>query len=151
MSFSYGMGSNPTIDYPRMLVGDTVEENHVWEDEEIQSFGRINQMTWQSGQFYSGSMGAYLPSQPVSYLRVAALMLDALASNKSRLLSVVKVLDVTLAADGSQKTASSLREQAKQWREVDDNSGAFVVIEQCTTSFGFLQRYRSQIQRQNAL
>jgi hypothetical protein len=148
--FTYQFGSNPTIDYPRLLVGDTECENHIFEDSEISAFYAIQAAQFQSGMRYSGSAGSNLPSTPVSYLRVAALMLDALASSRSRLLSVTKLLDVTLAADGSQKTAASLREQARQWREIDDNSGAFVIIEQCTTSFGFLQRFYSQVQRQNA-
>ncbi len=115
------------------------------------AFYEINRLTWQSSMLYSGNAGSYLPSQPVSYLRIAALMCDALASSRSRILGVQKLLDVTLQADGVQKTASALREQANQWREVDDNSGAFVIIEQCQTSFGFIDRFYKQVMRQTVI
>lgn len=148
--FTYQFGANPTIDYVRMLIGDTECDNHIFEDSEITAAYAIQQSQFQSSMLYSGGAGATLPSSPVSYLRVAALLCDALASSRSRIISIQKLLDVTLAPEASQKTAAALREQAKQWREVDDNSGAFVIIEQCTTSFGFLQRFYNQIQRQNA-
>ncbi len=60
---------------------------------------------------------------------------------------VTKLLDATVDIG---KASDSLRKQAQQWREVDDNSGAFMIIEQCTTSFGFMDRFYKQVQRQNA-
>lgn len=143
--FTYQFGANPSIDYVRLLIGDTVCDGHIFEDSEIDSAYAIQRATFQSSMFYSGSDGANLPNQPVSYLRVAALLLDSIAGNRSRLVGVTKLLDVTLADYGS--VARSLRDQANSWREVDDNSGAFMVIEQCGTSWGFMQRFRSQVQR----
>ncbi len=148
MSFSYGFGANPTIDYPRMLIGDTVEAGHIYEDSEINSAYAIQANVWQSSMFYSGSGGRTLPSTPVSYYRVAALLLDSLASNRARLGGVTKLLDVTLSLGA---VAKSLHDQANCWRELDDNSGAFVMIEQTNTTFGFLDRFWKQVQRQNAL
>ena len=147
MGFTYQLGANPTIDFPRLLIGDTDTTNHIFEDEEIVSAYKIQAAQFQSSMLYSGGGGQNLPSSPVSYLRVAALLLDALASSKARLSSITKLLDVSL--DPS-KAAKALHDQACAWRDVEDNSGAFMIIEQCTTSFNFLQRFYSQIQRQNA-
>ena len=146
MGFTYQMGANPTIDFVRMLIGDTQDTNHLFEDEEIQSAYIIQAAQFQSGMMYSGGAGQNLPSSPVSYLRVAALLLDALASSKARLM-VSKLLDANITPGA---TAKALHDQAQAWRDVEDNSGAFVIIESCYTSFGFLDRFYKQIQRQNA-
>lgn len=146
MGFTYQLGANPTIDFPRLLIGDTEDTNHLFEDEEIQSAYKIQAAQFQSSMLYSGGGGQNLPSSPVSYLRVAALLLDALASSKARLM-VSKLLDANITPAA---TSKALHDQAQAWRDVEDNSGAFFVIEQCTTSFGFLQRFYSQVQRQNA-
>lgn len=145
MSFSYQLGANPNVDYPRMLFGDTVDADHIFEDQEILSFTAIVGSVWQSGQRYSGGMGATLPSNPVSYLRVAAMMCDALASSKSRL-ELTKLQDATVDFHA---TAKGLRDQANQWRKVDDESGAFAIIEQCHTAFDYRDRFIKQIQRQS--
>lgn len=144
--FTYTYGANMQIDAVRMLIGDTTCDNHIFEDAEIMAAYTIQQSQFQSGMRYSGAAGANLPSTPVSYLRVAALLLDCLASSRSRLGGITKLLDVSLDPG---KVASSLRDQAERWREVDDNSGAMVIIEQVHTSFGFMDRFVRQIQRQN--
>lgn len=146
MSFSYQFGANPAIDYPRFLASDTVDQGHVFEDSEILMVTAIQQKTWQSAQQYSGSGGANLPSAPVSYRRIAATLLDAVAANKARLSSVTQLLDVTLSPE---QAASSLREVAKCLREEDD-AGAFVMIEQVQQPFGFRDRWWAQMQRQGA-
>ena len=143
--FSYALGANPTIDYPRLLISDTQASGHVFEDEEIQSAFILQTLQFQSAQFFSGPGGQNLPSSPVSYLRVAALLLDCLAADKSRLGSVTQLLDVTLDPN---KAAASLREQAKSYRDTDDNAGAFAIIEQCNTSWAFTDRYWKTVQRQ---
>jgi hypothetical protein len=146
VSFTYDFDNNPTVGYIRLLIADTDSANPIFSDEEITAAYRIQQSTFQSSMKYSsGSSGAILPSTPVSYLRVAALLLDALAANKSRLSSITQLLDVKLNPD---KASSALRDQATQYRTVDDESGAFMVIEQCTTSFGFLDRFYKTVQRQ---
>lgn len=146
MAFTYQFGANPGIDFPRMLIGDTQDTDHIFEDSEIQSAYVIQAAQFQSSMLYSGGAGQNLPSSPVSYLRVAALLLDALASSKARLI-VSKLLDATITPA---QTAKALHDQAQAWREVEDNSGAFCIIEQCTTSFNFLSRFYAQVQRQNA-
>jgi hypothetical protein len=146
MSFSYNLGSNPAIDYPRMLVGDTEDINHIFEDEEIQAFARIVASTWQSSMQYTFGGGATLPTSPISYLRVAAYMLKALAGAKARLL-VSRLLDANITPAA---TARALRDQANDWMTTEDESGAFVVIEQCVDGWSFLQRFYRQVQRQTA-
>ncbi len=146
MSFSYGGGSNPMIDYPRLLCSDTTFDNHVFEDSEIMAAYQIQASAFQSSMFWSGSAGQNLPAQPLSYLRVAALLLDSLAANKSRLASIKALLDVKLDASDA---AIQLRATAKEYRDVEDNSGAFMIIEQTSTIWSFTQRYWNQIARQS--
>lgn len=148
MSFSYGFGANPPIDYPRLLISDTVDVGHIFEDSEITAATNIQAGTFQSSQFWSGaaSSGAYLPTQPVSYLRIAALLLDSLASNKARLSAVTQLLDVHM--DPS-KAAKALSDQATKYREVDDDSGAIMIIEQVNDVFSFRDRFWKQVQRQS--
>jgi hypothetical protein len=145
-TYTHCDGTNDQVDFVRMLCSDTVDTNHVFEDTEILGAYRIQAAQWQSGQRYSGTAGANLPATPVSYLRVAALLLDALAANKSRLASVKQSLDAKLDASDA---AIQLRETAKQYRETDDNSGAFVLIEQVNDAASFRDRWWKTVQRQS--
>jgi hypothetical protein len=148
MSFTYDFDNGPATAYVRLLISDTDSANAIFSDEEITAAYRIQASTFQSSMRYpTGTSGATLPSSPVSYLRVAALLLDAIAANKSRLGSITQLLDVKLSPE---KAAAALREQAQQYRTVDDESGAFMIIEQCTTSFTFRDRFYKTIQRQAA-
>ncbi len=146
MSFSYNFGANPSIDYPRLLIADTVDTDHIFEDSEITAIAQVQGLQWQSGMFYSPPGGANLPSSPVPYLRVAALLLDCIASNKARLASVSRILDVNLNTGIS---AKALREQAAEYRAIDDDAGAFAIIEQCRNVFSFRDRFWAQVQRQS--
>ncbi len=149
MSFSYGFGSNPPIDYVRLLISDTVDLNHVFEDQEIQSFAAITAGVWQSSMQYSGTLGvATLPTSPVNYLRTAALALDSLAANSSRLGGVIQILDVKLSVD---KSAIALRDQAAQYRQVDDDNMAFVIIEQVQNEWSFRDRFWANVQRTSSV
>jgi len=146
MSFSYQLGANPTIDYVRLLVFDTQETNHIFEDEEITSAAAIVVSQFQSSMQFSFSAGRNIPATPVSYLRTAALLLDALAAGKARL-ALTKLLDASVSFTAVSK---ALRDQAQQYRTVEDESGAFMIIEQCHTGFNFLDRFYKQVQRQTA-
>lgn len=148
MSFSYTLGANPAIDYVRLLISDTQSVNHIFEDEEITAATAIQGLTFQSSQFYSTNAGANLPTTPVSYLRIAALLLDALAANKSRLASVKQLLDVRL---DSSDAAIQLRATAAEYRDVEDNSGAFMIIEQVNDIWSFQERFWKTVQRQSAV
>ena len=46
------------------------------------------------------------------------------------------------------KASYALRMQAEEYRQIDDNSGAMFVIEQCSTTWAFHDRYWAQVQRQ---
>jgi hypothetical protein len=148
LSFSYNPGTSAQPkDLVRLLIGDTQSVNHVFEDEEILSAFTVQQMTgFQSSMLYSGSQGQPLPGTPVSVLRVAALLLDALASQKARM-SISGLLD---AKTDFQAASKQLHAQAEAWREIEDNSGAFMIIETTQTGWGFLDRFWKQIQRQSA-
>lgn len=146
--FTYDFDTNPQVAYVRLLISDTVntdEQPAIFSDTEISAFYVIQMSQFQSSMFFSGPAGRNLPSQPLSYLRVAALALDSLASNKARLSSITKLLDVSLSPD---KAALALRTQAQEYRTVDDESGAFVIFEQVTTVWSFRDRFWSQVQRQ---
>jgi hypothetical protein len=149
--FSYKScdGTQNQIDFVRLLCSDTQDLNHVFEDSEILGAYQIQAAQFQSSQFYSFAAGQNLPQSPVSYLRVSALLLDALAANKSRLASIKQLLDVRLDASDA---AIQLRATAAQYRETDDNSGAFFIIEQVQQgdSFSFRDRFWAQVQRLSA-
>lgn len=160
--FTYNGGANPIPDYVRLLISDTqqfaadgVTPIYVFSDQEISAMCSIVQGQFQSGMFFStpggppggGAMGSYLPSPPVPYYRVAGMLLNALAANKSRLSSVTQLLDVKL--DPS-KAAVSLQKQAQAYFDADDNSGAFVVIEQVNNDWSFRDRFWKQWQRESA-
>lgn len=145
MAFTYDFTSAPQISYVRLLIADTDPSCPIFQDDEITAAYAIQGNVWQSSQFYSGSDGAFYPSSPVSYRRVAALLLDALASNKARLSSVTQLLDVKL--DPS-KAATALREIAQGYRDEDDN-GAFAIIEQVNNDWALRDRWWKQIARQS--
>lgn len=143
MAFTYDFTLAPAIAYVRLLVADTDSTNPIFSDEEITAFYTIQSSMAQSGPARS-SPSTTLPSTPVSYLRVAALALDTLASNRSRLASVVQILDVRVSPSAA---AQSLHKQAESFREIEDNAGAFAIIEQCSTTWAFADRWWKQIQR----
>lgn len=148
MSFSYHNcdGTQDNIDLVRLLISDTVDLNHIFEDSEITGAYRVT--GFQSSQFYSGLNGAVLPSAPVPYRRVAATLLTSLASNKSRLSSITQLLDVHLSPSVA---AKSLRDQAQSLLDQDDNDGSFAIIEQVNGVFSFRERFWHQDERLGGL
>lgn len=144
MAFTYQYGANPAIDYIRVMIGDTVDLNHIFEDSEILMFYQIASAPWQAGQFFSGVQGQTLPTPPTNYLRVAAYALNSIAANTSRLSGVTEMLDVKLDLD---KTGEAIRSQAKAYLEMDDNSGAFAIAEQVTNGWTFRDRFLNTVQR----
>lgn len=150
MAFTYNTcdGTNDPIDLVRMLIMDTQVAGHIFEDTEILGAYRINTQQFQSSQFYSGAAGANLPSSPSSVLRTAAMLLDAIANNKARLASIKQLLDVRL---DSSDAAIQLRAGAQQLRDLDDNSGAFFIIEQVNDIFSYQQRFWNTVQRGSAV
>lgn len=155
MSFSYGAGTNPPIDYPRLLISDTqqfaadgVTRLYVFEDSEILAAATITAGIWQSSQFFSGVDGvASLPSSPSNYLRTAATLLYSLAANNARLAAIKQILDVRVDATDA---ADQMRKTAQSYLDLDDNSGAFAIIEMVNSDFSFRDRFWKQVQRQSA-
>lgn len=147
-TFSYDFDANPSVAYPRLLISDTDSSNFIFNDTEILAAVNLCTFNFQSAQFYSPPGGRNLPSSPIPYLRVAAILLDCIAANKSRLASITRILDVEL--DPS-RAARFLRDQAKAYRETDDNAGSFMVIEQVNNDWSLVSRYTKQIQRQQGL
>lgn len=155
MSFSYGGGTNPAIDAPRLLVSDTqqfaldgVTRLYVFEDSEILLAGAITAGVWQSSQFFSGVDGvATLPSTPSQYLRTAATLLFSLSANNARLAAIKQILDVRVDATDA---AEQMRKTAQSYLDMDDNSGAFALIEMVNSDFSFRDRFWKQVQRQSA-
>ena len=60
---------------------------------------------------------------------------------------IKQLLDVKL---DSSDAAIQLRATAAEYRDVDDNSMAFVIIEQCHDLASFRERWWKQVQRQTA-
>lgn len=154
MAFTYNFGTNPPIDYPRLLVSDTVQLNpdgsrqYVFEDTEITAAAAIASLQWQSSMFFSGTQGTLqFPVPPTNYLRTAATLLMALSSNSARLAMIKQILDVRVDATDA---AEQMRKTAQSYLEMDDNSGAFAIVEQVTTVFSFKDRFWKQVQRQTA-
>lgn len=155
-TFSYGMGSNPPIDWIRGLISDTQQfasdgttPVYIFSDQEITMFTNMQaSFGWQSTQFYTPPGGQFLPSQPTAWLRIAATMLRSIAANKARLASIQQMLDVKLDAS---KAAAALEAQAQAYMDMDDNSGAVAIIEWCNDYFSFRDRFWKQVQRQSGV
>lgn len=148
--FTYDFATNPLIANVRLLISDTINTDAqpaIFSDTEIGAFYNIQQSQFQSSMFFSGPAGRILPYSPVSYMRVAALALGSLAANSARIAGITKLLDVSCSP---KEAAQALRDQADQYRTVDDEAGAMAIFEQCTTVWGFAQRFWNQYQRQTA-
>ena len=145
-TFSYQFGANPPIDYLRIMISDTQEylpdgvtPGYVFADQEIQAITQVVASPFQSAQFYSPPQGQYL---------IAASLLDCMAANKAKLASIKRILDVQL---DSSDAAKFLQAQAKAYRDLDDSSGAFFVIEQVNNEWSLYSRYWAQVQRQQGV
>jgi hypothetical protein len=145
MSFTYDPVNNIRIAAVRMLIADTNPAQPIFQDEEINLGYTIQASVFQSSMFYSGPSGQTIPSTPISYLRVSAIMLDAMASNQAYLAGIKSIPDVQMSAG---EAAKALMDKAKKYREMDDESASFFIYEQVFTTWGFTSRFWSQIQRQ---
>ncbi len=149
MAFTFSDGNNPIIDYPRLLIPDFIDnppdQPAAFTDGQILAFYQILASQYQSSMFFSGPAYRNLPQQPVSYLRVAAYALQSLAGQASKVASVTKLLDVSLSP---KEAAAALAQRSKDWLEIDDNAGAFAIVEQVCTGWAFQNRFWNQIARQ---
>ena len=159
MSFSYNAcnGTQNPIDFVRLMTSDTTEFGpqgqrvYAFEDSEILGAYQIDSMVWQSSMTYAGTGGVnqFSPPPTASPRRAAAVLLDALSANQARMQIISGILDVKLNTAASKE----MRAQAAYLREVEDESGAFVIFEQ--VQYGdypsFQQRYWNTIARQGGL
>jgi hypothetical protein len=153
-TYTYDNGSNPQIDFVRILIPDTggmtnlPNNGFIFSDQEILAFQTINQLQgFQSSMFWSDNAGRFLPTYPSNYFRAAALALNSLAGNSARLTAISSLLDVKL--QNVQQIVAAMQATAQRYLDMDDNSGAFAIAEIVNTTWNFIDRYWSQIQRQS--
>jgi hypothetical protein len=147
MGFSYNYGSNPTIDYPRLLIADTVEfapngttPVYIFDDREILAMYNIGAVSVIGP---SGGGQVNVVSNP-SPRYVAANLLLSLAGNKARLANALKVLDIQVNTQGA---AQELRAIAETWLEMEWNSGDVAIVEQVVDQFSARERLWKQMVR----
>lgn len=133
----------------RLLVGDTDAANPIFDDSEIAAALELESgaFLFVSPQRIATATSISPPVSVVSIYRAAAVLLDALASNKARLTSVVQLLDVKLAPAES---AKALRDLARSYREVDENAGHYAIAEMVRSSFSARERVLAQAMRMTA-
>ena len=143
MAFTFNFDSARQISIVRLMVGDTAEPKHIWEDSEIN--GALQFESSQGGASMIGLSGfAVVPPVVYSYRRAAALLLDGLAAHRTRLGGALKVLDIQVDLA---KAAESLREQAQALRDAEASSGAFAVAEMVEDPFSARERVWKQLLR----
>lgn len=139
MSFTYDV--NTALGQVRFLVADTVDFGHIFEDDELLMCLQFesSQGLYVSGQAATSAIAASNPPIPQVYspYRAAAMALDSLASSKSRLASVIQLLDVKLDIKSA---AEELRGQAKNYREIEARRGSFAIAEMVVNDFTARER-----------
>lgn len=147
MSFNY----DPTtqLGQIRLLVADTDYTHPIFQDEEVQAAMAIesSQNLYISGMASPNGARGPVGVNVTSTLRSAAVLLDALASNKARLSGVIELLDVKLSFKDA---AIQLHVQAENYRTVEANQGHFAIAEQIFDQFGARERTWKQLLRLEA-
>ncbi len=150
MSFTYDLATEPLLSRVRLLVADTNSAKPIFQDDEINAAIQMesSQGLYISGQASQGALNLQIPYVPQIYSlkRSAALLLDSIAANYSRLTQVIELLDVKVTA-GQQ--AKDLRAQAKQYRDDEANSGSFAIAEMIPNDFAARERIWKVAQRVN--
>lgn len=147
MSFTYEPGTY--LGYVRFLVADTDPSAEIFSDEELNACLQFEsaQGLYVSGQAATSAIAASNPPIPQVYsvYRAAAMALDSLASNQSRLSGIIQLLDVKLDV----KSASQeLKGQAKEFRATENARGNFAIAEMVVNQFTARERIFKQWQRQ---
>lgn len=143
MAFTYNFDSAPQLSTVRLLVGDTAEPNHIFEDAEVNA---ALQFESSQGAGTMMALSGYTVVAPVVYSvrRAAAMLLDGLASHRARLGGALKVLDIQVDLT---KAGEALRDQAKALRETEADSGAFGVAEMVQDPFSARERVWKELLR----
>jgi hypothetical protein len=137
MASTYSYGDNPSVDYVRLLVADTVAP-FIFDDREIMAGYQIDTFAFWP------PVGFQVTSGTPSYRRCAATLLDSLASNAARLASALKVLDIAV---DTKTAATDLRAAAQSLRDTEANSGAFAMSEMVNDQFSARERTFKQLLR----
>ena len=144
MSFTY----DPTtqLGQVRLLVADTNSAKPIWQDNEVQAALTMESSSYLyiSGMGQPNGAAGPVGVNVVSTLRAAALLLDSLASNRSRLATVSQLLDVKLSHN---LAAQELRATAKEYRDLEANSGSFAIAELVNDQFGARERVWKELLR----
>lgn len=147
MSFTYTPDQQDPISIVRLLVADTDPANPIFQDSEVTI--ALNQecssTLFISAQAIPNGVNVSPPiPQVFSYWRSAALLLDVLAADKSRLAAVNKLLDVQI---NPEKAAQELRLTAKDYRDRENNAGHFAIAEMVHDIFAARERVWKQLLR----
>ena len=110
----------------RLLIGDTVDSGHIFEDAEIQ---------------------AMLDLEDDSIRLAAADLLDVLGGNYVRAAQAIKVLDIEIKTD----SVSYFSGRAKALRAAEEDSGAFEIAEMVSDPFAARERIYKDLQRSGGL
>jgi hypothetical protein len=118
----------------------------IFSDEEINRaiFRTSSQGIYTSSMAVVNGMAGVMPVNVTSPLMAAAILLDSLASNRSLLAGVVKVLDVSVAPA---QAAQELRNTAKEYRDTARRDGSFAIVEQAPNAFAARERTIKQLLR----
>lgn len=147
MSFTYDFVNAPQLAQTRMLIADTNILKPIFDDDEVNAalYLSSSQGIFASGQRIPVAI-SYAPAIPIVYsvYRAAALLLDGLAANKSRLASISTLLDVKL---NPEKSAQELRATAKEYRDLASNDGSFAIAEMVNDVFSARQRVEAMYLR----
>ncbi len=147
MSFTYDV--NTYLGQVRFLVADTDSTNPIFDDDELNMCLQFesSQGLYISGQAAVSAIAASNPPIPQVYsvYRAAAMALDSLAANKSRLSSVTQLLDVQLDVKSA---ATALKDQAENYRQIEARRGSFAIAELVFNDFTARERVFKQWQRQ---
>jgi len=147
MAFTYTPAQADPISKVRLLVADTDSTNPVFTDDEVNLaiIQETSNTLFISAQAIPTGVNVSPPiPQVVSYWRAAALLLDALAANKSRLAAINNLLDVKINAE---KAAQELRLTAKEYRDRENNAGHFAIAEMVNDIFAARERVWKQLLR----
>lgn len=147
MSFTYTPQQNDNLSIVRLLIADTDSANPVFNDDEVNAalFAESSQNLFISAQAISSGISVAPPiPQVFSVFRAAALLLDAIAADKSRLGAINKLLDVQV---NPEKAAQELRATAKDYRDREANAGHFAIAEMVHDIFAARERVWKQLLR----
>jgi hypothetical protein len=146
MSFTYDFTTQPLLSRVRMLIPDTVDVGHVFEDEEVNEaiFMESSQGLYSSGMADTTGLSVQPPIQVYSIRRAAAVLVDIMAGRAGAQAIVEQILDVKLSAKA---VSDALHAYATCLRETEANSGAFAIAEWVVDPFSARERVYKQILR----